>query len=78
MLLRTIPHVILSQSHSIIIYRGISALGHGKEMVGDLNVIYKRYMYQSMSNVQLPGSRTFYSHILTHSCTHKNDVSLDK
>ena len=31
-----------------------------------------------MSNVQPPGSKTFDSHILMHSCTHKNDVSLTK
>ena len=29
-----------------------------------------------MSNVQLPGSKTFDSQILMHYCTHKNDVSL--
>ena len=31
-----------------------------------------------MSNVQLTGSKTFDSHILMHSCTQKNDVSLTK
>ena len=30
-----------------------------------------------MSNVQLPGSKTFDSQILMHSCTQKNDFSLD-
>ena len=47
--------------HLIIIYRGVSAPGHGKEVVDGLNTIDKRYMYQLMSNVQLPGSRTFDS-----------------
>ena len=28
-------------------------------------------MYQSMSNIQLPGSKRIYSQILTHSCTPK-------
>ena len=36
----------LSQLHSIIFDRGISAPGHGKEVVGCLNAIDKRYMYQ--------------------------------
>ena len=31
-----------------------------------------------MSNVQLPVSRTFYSHIIMNSCKPKNDASLDK
>ena len=35
-------------------------------------------MYQLMSNVQLPGSRTFYSQILIHPLTPKHDASLAK
>ena len=45
---------VLSQSHPIIIDRGISSPGHGKEVVASLNVIDKHYMYQLMSNVKLP------------------------
>ena len=47
-------------------------------MVDGLNAIGKRYMYQLMSNVQLPGFKRFDSQILMHSCTLKNDVSMDK
>ena len=47
-------------------------------MVDGLNAIDKRYMYQLMSIVQFPGSKTFDSQILMHSCTPKKDVSLDK
>ena len=54
-----------------MIDRVIIAPGHGKEMVGGINAIDKRYIYQSMSNVQLPGSKTFDSHIIMHSCTPK-------
>ena len=68
----------LSQSHSNIIDQGISAPGNGKELVDGLNAIEKRYMYQLMSNVQLPGTRKFDYHILMHSCPPKNDVSLAK
>ena len=57
---------VLSQSHSIIINKGISAPGHEKEVVDVPNAIDKRYIYQSMSNVQLTGSRTFESQILAH------------
>ena len=69
---------VLSQRHSIIFARVISAPVHVKEIVDSINAIYKRYMYQLMSNVQLPGSNVFDSHILMHSCTQKQDVSLAK
>ena len=46
---------VLSQCHPIIIDRGISSPGHGKEVVGGPNSIYKWYIYQLMSNVKLPG-----------------------
>ena len=69
---------VLSQRHSIIFDRGINAPGHDKEVVDGLNLIDKQYMYQLMSNVQLPGSKTFDSHILIHSCPPKKDSSLSK
>ena len=47
-------------------------------MVDGIDAIAKRYIYQLMSNVQLPGSKEFDSNILMHSCTQNNDVSLAK
>ena len=69
---------VLSQRHSIIFDRGISAPGHGKEVVDGLNAIEKRYMYQLLSTVQLTGSKIFDSQIQMHSCTPKKYVSLSK
>ena len=69
---------VLSQRQSIIFDRGISAPGHGKEVVDSLNVIDKLYMYQLISTVQLPGSKTFEKQILMHSCTPKQYFSLAK
>ena len=69
---------VMSQCYSIIIDRGISAPGHGKEVVDGLNATDKQYIYQLMSNVQLPGSKIFDSQILRHSCTQKKNVSLAK
>ena len=66
------------QYYSVIIYRSISAHGHSKELVGGLNTIGKRYIYQSVSNVQLTGSNKSDSRILMHSYTQNNDVSLAK
>ena len=45
-------------------------------MVGVINAVDKRYIYQFMSKVQLPGSVIFYSQIQVHSGTENKDVSL--
>ena len=46
---------VLSQFYSVIIDRGISAPGHDREVVDGLNAVDQRFIYQLMSNVQLPG-----------------------
>ena len=69
---------VMSQCYSVIIDCGISAHVHGKEVVDGLNDIGKRYIYQFMSNVQLPVSKTFDSQILMHYRIQNNDVSLAK
>ena len=69
---------VILQCYSVIINRGISATGHGKEVVDDHNDTDKQYIYKLMSNVQLKLSKTFDSQILMHYFTQNNDVSLDK
>ena len=68
----------MSQCYSVTIDQGISATGHGKEVVDGINDIDKRYIYQLMYNVQLPGSKLFYYHMQMHTSTQNNDVSLGK
>ena len=68
----------MSQCYSIIIDCGISAPRQDKEVVYGLNSIDKNYIYQLISNVQLPRSKLFDSSILMNYCTQNNDVSLDK
>ena len=46
---------VMSQCYWVIIDCGISEPGHGKDLVDAINSIYKCYIYQLMSNVQLPG-----------------------
>ena len=46
---------MFSRAFSVIIYRGISTPGHGIEVVDGLNDIYKRFLFQSISTLQLPG-----------------------
>ena len=62
---------VMSQTYSIIIDRGISAPGHGKELVYGLNAVDKCYIYQLMSKVQLPGSVRFDSQIKIHTGTER-------
>ena len=57
---------VMSQTYSIIIDRGISAPGHGKEVVDGLNAVDNHYIYQFMSKVYLPESIRFDSQIKIH------------
>ena len=69
---------VMLQCYSVIIDWGISAPGHGKEVVDGINAVDKRYIYQWMSNVQLPGSNRFDSHIQMHTSNQNNDACLAK
>ena len=69
---------VMSQTYSIIIDRGISAPGHRKEVVDGFNAVDKRYIYQLIFKVQLPGSVKFDSPIKMHTGTEKKDLSLAK
>ena len=67
---------VMSQCYLIIIDQGISEPGHDKEVVHGLNAVDKRYIYQLMSTVQLPGSNRFDSQMQGHTGTQKDNVSL--
>ena len=69
---------VISQTYSIIIDQGISAPGHGKEVVYVLNDVDNCYIYQYMSRVKIPGSVKFDSQIKIHTGTENKDVSLAK
>ena len=64
------------QCFSVIIDKGISAPGHGKEVVDGINDVDKCYIYQLMSNVQLPGSKRFDPQMQMETDNQKNYVSL--
>ena len=66
----------MSQNYSIRVNRGISAPGHGKEVVDGLNAVDKRYIHQLMSKAQIPGSVRFDSQIKMHTRTENKYVSL--
>ena len=60
---------VMPQCYSVIIDRGISTPGHGKDLVDDLNSIENHDIYKLMSNVQLTGSNIIDSQIIMHYCT---------
>ena len=68
----------MSQTYSIIIDRGISTPGHGKEVLDWLNAVDKRYIYQLMSKVKIHGSVRFDSQIKMHTGTENKYVSSAK
>ena len=68
----------MSQCYSVIIDRGISEPGHGKEVLDGLNAVDKYYIYQFMSNVQLLQSNRFDPQMQMHTDNQKNDVGLAK
>ena len=67
---------MIYQCYLVIIDRCISSPGHGKDVVDGLNVVYKCYIYQLMSNVQLNGSKIFDSQMQMRTGNHKYDASL--
>ena len=68
---------MLLQEYSIIIDHGISVLGHGREVVDDLNAIEKRFILQLMSTVQLPSGKRYHKQmvIYTGTCTSNGSFS---
>ena len=60
----------------VIIDRGIIAPGNVKEVVDVINDVDKRYIYQFISIVQLPGSNIFYSQMQMHTGNQEDDLSL--
>ena len=69
---------VMFQCYSIIIDLGISASGNGKEVIYGLNDVDKRYIYQLISTVQLPGSKIFDSQMQMHTSDQQYDVILCK
>ena len=66
----------MSQCSSVMIDSSISAPGHSKEILYGLNDVDKRYIYQLVSNVQLPGTNRFDSQIQIHTGNQNNDATL--
>ena len=66
---------MFSQAFSVIIDRDISARGNSREVVGDLNAIYKRFLFKLISSVKLPGENVYDTHMVMHTITCTSGVS---
>ena len=67
---------MLSQSYKIIIDHGISAPGHGREVVYGMNSTDKNFIFNIMATFQLPGSKRFDTQLAVHTAIQNTDVSL--
>ena len=68
----------MSQAFNIIIYRGISALCHGREVLDGLNATDKGFILRLMSTVQIPVIQHVDTQITMHSSMHNSGVSLEQ
>ena len=68
------------QCYSGIIYQDITAPGNGKEVVYGLNDIDKHYIYiyELMSNIQIPGLKLFDSKMQIHTRNQSKEVCMAK
>ena len=71
-----IPNVNFFAGIYVIIDRGISAPGYGRKVLYGLNAIEKRFLFQLMSTVQLPGVKGYDTQMVMHTGTCTSDVSL--
>ena len=54
------------------------APGHGRKLLYGLNSIYKSFMFQLISTVQLPGENIYDTQVVMHTGTHTYDVSFSR
>ena len=67
---------VMYQCYSIIIYIGIGAPVHGREVVDGLNAVDKIYIYKLMSTAKTPVSNRFDSQMQMHNGNQKDYVTL--
>ena len=67
---------MLLQDFSVIIDRGISTSGHGREVVNGHNAIGKIFHLQLISTVKLQGAKSYDKIMVILTGTYTSDVSL--
>ena len=66
---------IFSQAYNIVIDTILTVTGYFREVVGGLNTTGKRFLFQLISTVQLPGYQEYDKHIAMNYATHKYGIS---
>ena len=56
--------------------RGISAPGHGREILDGLNTTDKSFLFQLISTVQFMGAKRYDTQMEMHSGTPNSNISL--
>ena len=69
---------ISSQEFNIIIDCGISATGHGREVVDGLNATYKGFIFHLTEKAQLTSSKRFYTKMDMDILIQNSDVMLSQ
>ena len=69
---------MLSRYFYVNIDRGISAPGHGREVVDVRNSVGKRFLFQLKPTVQLPGAKGYGTWVLIYTVTHTYDIGLSR
>ena len=67
---------MLAYAYNIMIYRGVGAPGHGREVVNALNDTYKRFISMVTETVQLPGASAHDTKMEMHTYTVNTDISI--
>ena len=68
----------MSQTYNVIIDIGFSALVHVREVVDDLNITDKRFLFHLMQIFKPPSSKYYETQTAMKSATKNADVSLDQ
>ena len=69
---------MLSWEFSVIINCGISAPGHIREVVDEVNAIDKSFPFQLIPTLQLKGAKIYHIHMAMHTGTCAYDASLTR
>ena len=69
---------MLSQEYYVIIYCGVSVLVNGKEADYILSATDKKFLFQLIETVKIPGLNVFDTQMVMHFATINADFSLAK
>ena len=69
---------MLVHTYNIVIYRCIGEPVHGRYVFDGINATDKIFLSMLMTNVKLPGSTRYGTHIAIHTLTQKDNTILER